>query len=186
MKKYNLLIIIILITVTGLVNAGVHIGMPGAVKKKVDDLDKKVEENKIKQAEETADDTGTTPPNAPSSLAAGFASEDTKSSEIKLTWKDNSDNEDCFIIERALDNGGVPSIQDVIVDAVTADSVSYVDKGLNPGTTYWHRVRAVNTAGASEYSNIVSLMTYPVSNWVDADGVGRESINISNTGLGSR
>ena len=90
----------------------------------------------------------------PSALTATAAS----ASEIDLNWSDNSNNEDGFKIERALDNGGSPGAWTQIA-TMGADIISYSDMGLPPNTMYWYRVRAYNAGGNSDYSNQASAET---------------------------
>jgi hypothetical protein len=90
-------------------------------------------------------------PNAPSSLAATAAS----SSQINLTWADNSTNETGFKLERKTGSGGVYSqIATPLVNAT-----SHPDTGLAASTTYFYRIRATNSAGDSAYSNEASATT---------------------------
>jgi len=89
-------------------------------------------------------------PNAPSGLGSTAAS----SSQINLTWQDNSNNEQEFKIERSTD--GVNFSQ---IATVGADVTSYPDTGLIQCTTYSYRVRAYNAVGNSGYSDISSAMT---------------------------
>ncbi len=87
-------------------------------------------------------------PNAPSNLAAsknGYSS-------ISLTWKDNSNNETAFQLERSTQpSSGFTQIVETISNAV-----SYVDNNLNWGQTYYYRIRATNSAGASDYFGPIS------------------------------
>jgi len=84
------------------------------------------------------------PPNAPSNLNATASS----SSQIDLSWQDNSNNEDGFKIERKIQGGSYSQIA-----TVGANVTSYSNTGLNSGTTCCYRVRAYNAAGNSGYSN---------------------------------
>jgi hypothetical protein len=77
---------------------------------------------------------------------------------ISLTWSDNSFDETGFEIERCV---GAGCTDFVLIG--TRDSSIYGpwwnDVGLAEITTYSYRVRAVNAAGVSEYSNIASATT---------------------------
>jgi beta-lactamase superfamily II metal-dependent hydrolase len=90
------------------------------------------------------------PPAAPSQLAAVPVS----SSEIHLSWTDNSGNEDGFRIERRSGGGSFAEIA-----SVGANVATYGDTGLAASTTYEYRVRAFNGGGTSPYSNTASATT---------------------------
>ena len=69
--------------------------------------------------------------------------------QLILTWQDNSNDEDNFAIERKTGTSGTYTE----VALVAASSNSYVDTTVTQGINYCYRVRAVNSAGASAYTN---------------------------------
>ena len=90
-------------------------------------------------------------PAAPSFLIASVVS----SSQINLSWTDNSDNETGFKIERKTGIGGTWTE----IDTVGVNVTTYQNTGLTPATTYYYRVRASNAGGDSDYSNEASATT---------------------------
>ncbi|MBI5789258.1 MAG: PKD domain-containing protein [Candidatus Schekmanbacteria bacterium] len=91
-------------------------------------------------------------PLAPSNLSALSVS----STQIYLTWTDNANNESGFEIERRKEGEAFSKIATIS----TFDSISYADNGLEAGTKYYYRIRAINSVGASDYSNETSSNTY--------------------------
>ena len=90
-------------------------------------------------------------PAAPSGLAATAVSR----SRIDLAWQDNSANETGFQIERSRSGGAFS-----LIATATPGATSHSDTdGLTPNKTYTYRVRAVNAAGSSAYSNTASATT---------------------------
>jgi hypothetical protein len=98
------------------------------------------------------DSAAPTPPAAPSNLTATAVS----SSQINLTWTDNSNNEDGFRIERCQ---GASCNNFAEIATVAANTTSYSNTGLTAATAYRYRLRAYNSAGNSAYSNIASATT---------------------------
>ncbi|GAB3712347.1 hypothetical protein GCM10027592_50730 [Spirosoma flavus] len=91
------------------------------------------------------------PPAAPARLTAAAAS----ATQINLAWADLSNNESGFEIERSPDgNTGWSKIADA-----PANTTSYQNTGLTPNTRYFYRVRALNAAGQSAYSNVADATT---------------------------
>lgn len=78
---------------------------------------------------------------------AGVAS----AAQIRLSWRDNSNNEDGFRIERSLLNL-IWEERAVVGPNVT----TYVDRQVLPGVLYTYRVSAFNRAGRSSFSNPAS------------------------------
>ena len=91
------------------------------------------------------------PPAAPSSLNASVVS----SSQIDISWSDNSSNENGFKIERKTGAGGTYSE----IATVANNTTSYSNTGLSATTTYVYRVRAYNGDGSSSYTGEASATT---------------------------
>ncbi len=89
---------------------------------------------------------------APSNLTASAVSV----SQIDLAWADNADNEDGFKIERCTGTGCTDFAQ---ITTVLSNITSHSDTGLTTGTTYCYRVRAFNSGGDSDYSNVACATT---------------------------
>jgi len=91
-------------------------------------------------------------PRAPLNLLATAASQ----SQIDLAWTDTSDNEEGFQVERRTAN---PFEEPVIVAELQANTTSWSDTGLPADTPFGYRVRALNAAGVSLWSNGASATT---------------------------
>ncbi|MBT5813484.1 MAG: hypothetical protein HOI15_03900 [Opitutales bacterium] len=68
--------------------------------------------------------------------------------QLTLTWNDNSDNEDGFKVERAID--GVNFEQ---VGTVDANVATFLDTTVAENQAYYYRVNAFNEYGSSGYTN---------------------------------
>jgi titin len=90
-------------------------------------------------------------PLAPSNLSALAVS----SSQINLQWRDNSNNEVEFNIERS--TNGISFSE---ITTVPAETTYYPDRTLSATTTYYYKIRASNAVGNSPYSNIASSSTF--------------------------
>jgi subtilisin family serine protease len=85
------------------------------------------------------------PPATPGNLQATAVSYN----QINLSWKDNSDFETSFTIERRIGaQGSYRPLTTVDVNVTT-----YKDKALKKATTYYYRISAHNFYGDSGYSN---------------------------------
>jgi hypothetical protein len=96
-------------------------------------------------AESSSGSTGVTggvaaPPAAPTDLVASLLE-----GGVHSTWKDASDNEDNFILEKKADGDA----DYTLVAELPFDSVTYHDIDVEAGTTYTYRVKAVNAGGES-------------------------------------
>jgi formylglycine-generating enzyme required for sulfatase activity len=104
-------------------------------------------------------------PSAPSNLQLSVVND----TQIDLSWTDNAANESGFKIER---DGTV------VASDVPADTESYSDTGLSSNTSYDYRVRAVNAAGASAWTDQVSATTPALAGDVETFSAGGESFNM--------
>lgn len=94
--------------------------------------------------------TSSAVPAPPSSLAATTVS----TTQINLSWSDNSTNETGFKVERKTGSGSYSEIT-----TVGAGVTTYSNTSLASSTNYYYRVRATNAAGDSTYSNEASATT---------------------------
>ncbi len=117
-------------------------------------------------------------PAAPSSLSASVVS----GPGISLTWKDNSNNEVSFIIERFDEN----QYKFVEIDTVGSNTTTYTDNTAVPGGTYIYRIRAGNGMGKSAGSNEVTVNAWdaaaPASLVVTSVSSSRLDLSWSYTG----
>jgi hypothetical protein len=118
--------------------------------------------------------SGATAPNAPSNLVA---TADPDILEIVLTWTDNSADETSFSLERCV-GSGCTNFTPIIV--LPADATTFTDTNVDELTTYAYRLRAVNNAGVSAYSNVAEATTVDIPDappgvdlalWLDASQI---------------
>jgi len=98
------------------------------------------------------------PLSAPTGLTATIVS----SSQIRLTWSDNSMGETGFVVERKEGAGAYH-----VLATAGANATLFIDTGLDTSTLYTYRVHATNGVGNSGYSNEASGTPF-----VDSDGDG--------------
>lgn len=94
--------------------------------------------------------TGGNRPAAPTALIATAVS----TSQIDLSWTDNSSDETIFDIFRSGDGANFS-----YWDSVSAEITAYSDTSLSAGSTLHYRVRASNANGDSDFSNDASDTT---------------------------
>jgi hypothetical protein len=122
-------------------------------------------------------------PQPPSNLAALIIS----SSQINLSWTDNSSDESGFILERARTlNGGGLSNWDLVV--TTGPNVtSYSDTGLLAQTVYHYRLRSFNANGESTNVQISDVLTpggpTPTPTPTPSPSPSSDSFDVAWTGL---
>jgi alpha-amylase len=90
-------------------------------------------------------------PLAPSGLRVLSAS----SEKIVLEWRDNSTNEEVFVVERKVGANGEWEILAEVTNFTTDDTEEYTEN-----TALFYRVKAVNSAGSSGYSNEVTTLNH--------------------------
>ncbi|MEM7107103.1 MAG: HNH/endonuclease VII fold putative polymorphic toxin [Bacteroidota bacterium] len=101
---------------------------------------------------------GGTPPIMPSNLNTVS----TSGSAVYLTWTDRSNDETGFEIERSLTSGSGFTL----ITTTASDNTTYTDTGLSENTTYYYRIRAINTNGNSDYapeSTVTTPQSVPLS-----------------------
>ncbi|MEO1368508.1 MAG: M12 family metallo-peptidase, partial [Acidobacteriota bacterium] len=90
------------------------------------------------------------PPEAPSNLTA-----EAEAFEVELSWRDGSDNENGFEIER--DDGLGDGFRQIAT--VTAGVTTFLDDTVEAQTPYRYRVRAQNGFGVSGYTAAIDVTT---------------------------
>jgi thermitase len=93
-------------------------------------------------------------PAAPTTLKATA----TSGTRVDLSWTDRSNNELGFDLERSTDG-----VTYFLADTVGANHVTYSDLTVQPGHTYFYRVRAYNPGGSSAYAPSASVATPAVT-----------------------
>ncbi len=96
-------------------------------------------------------------PAAPTSLRADLSS----TAGITLTWTDNANNEDEFVIQRMTNPGTYADLTPTVAAKTgTGGTVTFLDEDLTPGNTYIYRVCSSNALGSSAYSNEVTVSSW--------------------------
>jgi hypothetical protein len=90
-------------------------------------------------------------PQTPSGLAGTILS----GTQASLTWQASGSGQTTYVIERRTGNG------DYSVVGLVTGATTFVDSGLDPGSTYFYRISAVDSGGASGDSTEISLTTPP-------------------------
>jgi Concanavalin A-like lectin/glucanases superfamily len=126
---------------------------------------------------------------APSGLTASARSP----SQVDLGWFDNSVGETGQVLERSTD----AAFTSPTTISLPANQQSYSDTSLTAGTSYWYRVKSVNGASSSAYSNVAQVSTpapasyaanviadRPVSYWRlgERSGTNAGDVTVANPG----
>ncbi len=98
------------------------------------------------------DGVALTVPAAPTALV-GTAP--TTSTEADLTWTANTTNASSYVVDRS-NTSDFTTLTSVNLGR---DAVSYQDTTVASGSTYYYRVKAINAAGASSYTNTATVTT---------------------------
>jgi titin len=93
-------------------------------------------------------------PAAPSNLSLLVGG----TSQIQVSWTDNSTNEQFFNLFRSTDGVSYP-----FGITLPAGSTTYLNTGLSAGTTYFYRVNAANTGGTSGFAGPESATTLGIT-----------------------
>lgn len=97
------------------------------------------------------DDSVSTPfvalPMSPSNLVGAAAR-----GSITLTWIDRANNEEWFVLERRVATGAWQHFV-----TLQANAVRHTDTAVTARMKYSYRVKAVNAAGVSAYSNEITV-----------------------------
>lgn len=97
--------------------------------------------------------------------------------QLRLTWSDNSDNEEGFEIQRKNPDSAFVAI------SIVGGNVNYfTDLSLAPGVTYCYRLRAFNAEAISDYSNL-GCGTTPTTVSVSTFGSGAGSVSSNPPGI---
>lgn len=112
-------------------------------------------------------------PSAPSGLSATVIS----SSQVNLSWTDNSSNETGFEVKRATDSGFTQNV----VWIGNIQGTTYSNTGLSASTTYYYKVRAEGATQDSAYSGSVSATTDPSGATVPNPPSGLTATAVSGT-----
>ena len=103
-------------------------------------------------------------PPAPTDLAIN----QTTQNEIKITWTDNADNEDKYVVELATVETGPFAVLDEVIVNVN----NYAHSNLNANQVFYYRVKGENSIGSSAYSNVISAKTLSAATVVPAAPTG--------------
>ena len=82
-----------------------------------------------------------------------------------LTWRDNTNNETGFEIERSTDGTTFAKVADA-----TANITTFTNENLKDGVKYFYRLRTITPEGKSKYSNIAEVTTAKILSSEPSEG----------------
>jgi hypothetical protein len=91
------------------------------------------------------------------SIPTGFRATVLSARSIQLEWADTSNNETGFQLERR-----EPTTEYALIRTTAANAETFSNTGLQPGTVYFYRLRAVNRRSASPYTGVARGETLPL------------------------
>ena len=92
------------------------------------------------------------PPAVPSALAGTART----SRRVELTWADNATDETRYELERCR---GVGCTDYARIALLAQNAIAFTDRAVLANTTYAYRVRASNSGGRSDYSDVITITT---------------------------
>ena len=98
---------------------------------------------------------------------SAFAGNSSSASEITLTWKDASGNENGFEIWRRRKINGTSFSPWQMAAITNANVTTFKDLGLEPMATYHYKIRAVSNTGRSNYNPSIASEGLVVTTVVD-------------------
>lgn len=72
---------------------------------------------------------------------------------VLLSWRDNSSNEDGFIIYHSFDGTSFD-----VLETLGSNSIDFTDSNITYGTRKWYRISAYINTEESEFTNIISVL----------------------------
>jgi hypothetical protein len=115
------------------------------------------------------------PPAAPTGAKVSNLS----STEVDLAWTDNATNETAYLVLRSTDN-----VNFTAFTPLPANTITYADKSVVIGTTYYYRIEASNAAGVSGFTGVTAtippLVTPPAAvTGLAATATSSTTVNLS-------
>jgi len=106
------------------------------------------------------------PPAAPSNVQAIAK----LNGDIQVNWKDNSTNEEAYIIERTVVNTAISTV--IIAPKLPPNTTSYLDTDTDVGTKYSYLVSARNGMGTTAAANVATATSAIGTTASDGGGGG--------------